>query len=105
MFYCPGLFACIAQDYIVCYVTYRKFSNKGAGSGGKALLERGHFHLPAAFYRMKIGLFLAEIWPKTSRNPMALESKGGGALIGGGALNGEFTVYCHNYCQIIIAIK
>ncbi len=41
---------------------------------------------------MKIGPFLAEIWPKTSRNPMALGEKGGGALIGVGALNGEFTV-------------
>ena len=30
---------------------------------------------------------------KTSRNPIALESKKGGALIGGGAPNGEFTVY------------
>ncbi len=65
--------------------TYRKFSIKGAGRGGKPLggaliRERGHFHLPVAFYRMKIGLFLAEIWPKTSRNPMALGSKGGAPL-------------------------
>ncbi len=45
-----------------------------------------------AFYRMKIGLFLAEIWPKKSKTPIALGSKGGGALIGAGALNGEFTV-------------
>ncbi len=60
---------------------------------GALSLERGYFHLPEAFYRMKIGLFLAEIWPKTSRNPIALGSKKGGALIGGGALNGEFTVF------------
>ena len=62
---------------------YRKFSIKGAGRGGKPL---GHFHLPVAFYRMKIELFLTKIWPKTSRNPKALGSRGGGAL------NGEFTV-------------
>ncbi len=45
------------------------------------------------FYRKKIGPFLAEIWPKTSRKASMLGVKrGGGALIGGGALNGEFTV-------------
>ncbi len=60
--------------------------------------ERGHSHLPVAFYRMKFGLFLAEIWSKTSRNPIALESKGEGALIGGGALNGEFTVLSSLKC-------
>ncbi len=67
---------------------------------GALPLERGHFHLRVAFYRMKIGLFLAEIWPKMSRNPIALGPKrGGGALIGSGALNGEFTVL------LIIIIK
>ena len=59
---------------------------------GALSLERGHFHLPVVFYRMKIGLFLAEIWPKKSRNSIALWSKKEGTLIGGGALNGEFTV-------------
>ena len=62
---------------------YRKFSIKGARRGGKVLgalsLERGQFHLPEALYRMKIGLFLAEIWPKTSKNPIALGSKREGA--------------------------
>ena len=52
---------------------YRKFPNRGAGRLGETLgalsLGRGHFHLPVAIYRMKIGPFLAEIWPKTSRNP------------------------------------
>ncbi len=60
--------------------TYRKFPNRGARGLVKAFralsLERGHFHLPAAFYRMKIGQFLAEILPKTSRNPVGLGSKG-----------------------------
>ncbi len=59
---------------------YRKFPNKGAGRKGKTLgalsLERGRFHRPVAFYRMKIGQFLAEIWSKTPRNPAGLGSKG-----------------------------
>ncbi len=61
---------------------------------GVLLSERGLSHLPVGFYRMKIGPFLAEIWPKTSRKASMLGVKrgGGGALIGGGALNGEFTV-------------
>ncbi len=72
---------------------------------------------------MKIGLFLAEIWPKTSRHPIVLGSKKGGALIGGGALNGEFTVYpnikkkerpynlgngspgCHKICTLVYIRK
>ena len=40
--------------------------------------------------------FLAEIWPKTSKNQEGLGSKGGGlyrASIGGGASIGELTVY------------
>ena len=41
---------------------------------------------------MKIGQFLSEIWPKTSRNPAGLVSKGKGAFIGDGAFIGEFTV-------------
>ncbi len=41
---------------------HRKFSNKGAGTG--------HFHHSEAFYRMKMGPFSAEIWPKTSQNPL-----------------------------------
>ncbi len=40
----------------------------GAGRGSKGvwapLLERGHSELPEAFYGMKIGPFLTEIWPK-----------------------------------------
>ena len=40
---------------------------------------------------MKIGRFLPEIWPKTSRNPAGLGSKGEGTFIGGGAFIGEFT--------------
>ncbi len=58
---------------------------------GALSLERGHFHLPVAFYIMKIGQSLAVIWQKTSRNPTGLGSKGG-AFIGGSALIGEFTL-------------
>ena len=56
---------------------------------------RGRYHyLPVAFYRLKIGPLLAEIWPETSRNPVGLGPKGGGgASIGGGAFIGEFTVF------------
>ncbi len=57
---------------------YRKFSNKGAGRGGEAL-EKRHFHLQVAFYRMKIGLFLAEMWPKTLKGLVPLGVKRGGA--------------------------
>ncbi len=69
-------------------LAYRKFPNRGAGRVGKPLgalsLERGQFHLPVAFYRLKIGPFLAEIWPETSRNPVGLgPKKGGGAPLYG----------------------
>ncbi len=53
-------------------------------------LDRGLFHLPVGFYRMKIGPFLAEIWPKTSRKASRLGLKG--AALKEGTLNGEFTV-------------
>ncbi len=76
-----------------CIFVYRKFPNKGTGRAGKPLLDRGHVHLPGAFYRMEISPFLAEIWPKTSRIPWSLVSKQRGALIGGGAPNGEFKVF------------
>ncbi len=66
---------------------YRKFPNRGAGrleeTLGALSLERGHFHLPVAFYRMKIGQFLVEIWPKTSRSPEAWGQTGGGAPLQG----------------------
>ena len=51
-------------------------------------LEGGLSDLPVVFYRMKIGPFLAELWPKTSRK--ASDAWG---QKGGGALNGEFTVF------------
>ncbi len=48
---------------------YRKFSNKRTGCYDKPLWVRsgcrGHFHLPGAFYGLKIGPLLAEIWAKT----------------------------------------
>ena len=44
------------------------------------------------FYRIKIGPFLAEVRSKTSRKASRLGVKRGGALIGDGTLNGEFTI-------------
>ena len=56
---------------------YHIFPKRGPGRGGKNLgvlsLDRGHFHLPVAFSRMKIG-------------PLD-------AVIGDGTFFGEFTVY------------
>ncbi len=61
---------------------YRKFSNKGAGRGGKTLgalpLESRHFQLPVVFYRMKIGPLLAEICQKNVQNLIRLGVKKGG---------------------------
>ncbi len=38
---------------------------KAQGAEARQWLNRGHFQLPKTFYRMQIGPFLAEIWPKT----------------------------------------
>ena len=71
---------------------------------GALSLERGH--LSVAFYRMLIGQFLAEIWPKTSRNPAGLGSKeGGGGFIRGGAFIGEFTAYSFALCLIVSVMQ
>ncbi len=53
---------------------YLKFPNRGAGRLGEplggALIRERAISPPVAFYRVKIGPLLAEIWPKTSRNPI-----------------------------------
>ncbi len=64
-------------------------SNKGAGHwgktlGGELLFDRGHAHLPEAFYRMGCS-------QKCSRPQGFGVRKTGGTLIGRGALNGKFT--------------
>ena len=51
----------------------RKFSIKGA-----LPLERGHFHLPVAFCRMKIGTIFGWDMAKNVQEPNGLGAKGGG---------------------------
>ncbi len=46
----------------VIYTVNSLVKEKGVEARGSR--NRGHFQLPEAFYRMKIGPFLAEIWPK-----------------------------------------
>ena len=67
----------------------------------------GHFHLPEAFYGMKIEQLLAEIRAKTWKFTQIGSGKTRGAFIGGGAFIGEFTVYLlhHALCECSLAPK
>ncbi len=74
---------------------YHKFPNKGAGHRGKTL---GGAIIRVGTFSPSSGIFSEwksdNFWPKASRNPAGLRSKGGGggASVGGGAFIGEFMV-------------
>ncbi len=80
-------------------LVYRKFPIKGAGRGGKTL---GGAPIRERAFPPSIGFLQNENrtifgWDMTKnvqKSKWAWGQKGGGALIGGGALNGEFAVVC-----------
>ncbi len=76
---------------------YRKFSNKGAGRGGEALggalIRKKTFSPSNGFLQNeKRSIFGWDMSKNVKRLSSLWGQRGGGALIGGGALNGEFTV-------------
>ncbi len=74
---------------------YRKFPNKGAGRWGNTLggapIREQTFPASSGFLQNDDGCDMAKNVQNLSR--LGVKTGGGGALIGGGALNGEFAVY------------